>query len=271
MAVVPLLAAGALFMAAAMGFAWLAQFRSGNAGWVDVVWTLGTGATGAGFALIPGPGMGIGPRQIVIALLAAIWSLRLALHIALRVAHGPEDARYANLRRDWGAAFQARMFWFLQAQAACTLVLVSAILLAARNPAPALRPLDLLGVLVMAAAVLGERAADRQLARFKAGRSGRKGICDAGLWGWSRHPNYFFEWLGWLAYPLMALGPDYPWGWAAFAAPAMMYAILVHGTGIPTVEAQMLRSRGAAFRRYQARVSAFLPLPPGRRPEGVRR
>jgi len=269
MEVIPLLILGLVFMAAVMALAWLVQKLSGNAGWVDVAWTLGTGATGVGFALIPAPGLPVNQRQIVIAILAAIWSLRLALHIVMRVAHGPEDARYKNLRRDWGAAFHTRMFWFLQAQAACTLVLALAILLAARNPASDLRPLDLLGIIVMAVAVLGERAADRQLARFKAAGGSRKRICDTGLWGWSRHPNYFFEWLGWLSYPLMALGLGYAWGWAAFAAPALMYVILVHGTGIPTVEAQMLRTRGAVFRRYRARVSAFFPLPP-RQPQRAR-
>jgi steroid 5-alpha reductase family enzyme len=82
------------------------------------------------------------------------------------------------------------------------------------------------------------------------------------LWRWSRHPNYFFEWFGWLAYPVIALSTQYPWGWAALPAPLFMYWILVYVTGIPPLEAQMLRSRGDRYRDYQSRTSAFFPLPP---------
>jgi steroid 5-alpha reductase family enzyme len=68
------------------------------------------------------------------------------------------------------------------------------------------------------------------------------------------------EWFGWLAYPVIALSPDYLWGWATLLAPVFMY--LVHVTGIPPLEAQMLRSRGQRYRDYQSRTSAFFPLPP---------
>lgn len=104
--------------------------------------------------------------------------------------------------------------------------------------------------------------ADRQLRRFKLYPSNAGLVCDAGLWRWSRHPNYFFEWLGWWAYPIIALSPGYAWGWASLAAPAIMYWILVHVTGIPPLEEQMLQSRGDRYREYQARTNAFFPWPP---------
>jgi steroid 5-alpha reductase family enzyme len=82
----------------------------------------------------------------------------------------------------------------------------------------------------------------------------------------SRHPNYFFEWLGWFAYAVIAIAIDltcsYPWGWLAVAGPVLMYWLLVHASGIPPLEAHMLRSRGDAFRAYQQRVNAFWPGPP---------
>ena len=102
------------------------------------------------------------------------------------------------------------------------MLLALAILVAARNPASEPRPVDLAGVLVLALGILGERTADRQLKRFKADPSHRGRICDVGLWRWSRHPNYFFEWFVWLAFPLFAFGPGYPWWWLAFIAPAVM-------------------------------------------------
>ena len=151
------------------------------------------------------------------------------------------------------------MFWFLQIQAAAAALLALSMLLAARNPRPP-SWLDAAGVAVLLFAIVGEAIADRQLKEFRAGRAG---VCDIGLWGWSRHPNYFFEWLGWVAYPLFAIG--YGWGWLALAAPVFMYWLLVHVSGIPPLEQHMLRSRGDAFRDYQAQIGAFFPFPPGRR------
>jgi len=145
-------------------------------------------------------------------------------------------------------------------------VLALSILAAALNPAPAFGPGDWVGILLLLVAVLGEGMADRQLAAFRADPAKKGKVCDAGLWGMSRHPNYFFEWLGWLAYPVIAidLTGSYPWGWAAFAAPALMYWLLVHASGIPPLETHMLRSRGERFRRYQRRVNAFWPGLPER-------
>jgi len=258
---------GAVGMALVMASAWAAQWLSGNAGWVDVAWSFGTGLLGLTFALVPEPGApGISWRQLVIAALVGFWSLRLGSHIATRVAHGPEDARYAALRESWGGQFQSRMFLFLEAQALCAVLLGVAVLLAARNPAPNPRLIDIAGLALLAFAILGERSSDMQLELFKADANNRGRVCDTGFWSWSRHPNYFFEWLGWLAYPLLAISwsGDYPWGWLALLGPALMYALLVYVSGIPPVEAHMLRSRGAAYRDYQRRTSAFFPLPPRR-------
>jgi steroid 5-alpha reductase family enzyme len=158
------------------------------------------------------------------------------------------------------------MFIFLQNQGLGSIPLVFAIFVAARFPDPALRLQDYLGALILLVGITGEALADAQLKNFRGDPANKGRVCDAGLWRWSRHPNYFFEWFGWLAYPVIALSADdplrYPWGLAALLAPAFMYWILVHVTGIPPLEAQMLRSRGARYRAYQLRTSMFFPLPP---------
>src|SRR6266481_1456974 len=125
-----------------------------------------------------------------------------------------------------------------------------------------LRLQDTLGALILFVGIAGEALADAQLKRFREQPVNKGRVCDAGLWRWSRHPNYFFEWFGWLAYPVIALSVDYQWGWATLLAPAFMYWILVYVTGIPPLEAQMLRSRGDRYRDYQLRTSQFFPLPP---------
>lgn len=250
----------------AMMFAWVVQRRLANAGWVDVIWSFALGLAGAIYALAPPPGTGWpGKRQWIVAVLAVAWSLRLGLHILDRTRNGPEDARYAQFRRDWGAAFEPRMFALLQIQAGAAALLAISVLLAARNPRPIGVP-DGIGILVLLVAIAGEARADAQLRRFRAAPGSHGRVCDVGLWRLSRHPNYFFQWLGWLAYPLLAIAPGAPFGWLALTGPAFMYWLLVHVSGIPPLERQMLRSRGAAYAAYQARTSAFLPLPPARTP-----
>ncbi len=249
----------------AMLGAWALQRATGNAGWVDVVWTFTTGAGGVAYALAPTAGYVPGPRAFLVAALVAIWSSRLGLHLAVRSARAMgEDARYAYFRQQWGDAFEGRLLGFLQIQALAAALLTLSILVAARNPAPGLKWTDFAGAAILAAAIAGEGLADRQLARFKSYRPNREAICDVGLWSWSRHPNYFFEWLGWLAYPLMAidLAGRWPWGWLALTGPAFMFYLLRFASGVPPTEAAMAHSRGPTFARYQARVSAFFPLPP---------
>jgi len=258
-------AIAAVGLSLAMAGGWLAQRVTGNSGWVDSVWSFALGAAGVALALLPAPGQ-LTVRQLVVAVLIGAWSLRLGVYIAIRSARGPEDARYAALRQEWGPRFQVRMFLFLQIQAAAAAFLALSMMLAAHNPASWPRAMDGAGILVLAAAILGEAVADASLRRFKADPANHGRVCDTGLWAWSRHPNYFFEWLGWLAYPLLAidLSGSWLWGFLSLTGPAFMYFLLVYVSGIPLLEQHMLRSRGDAFRAYRDRVSAFFPLPPKR-------
>ncbi len=260
--IIEALAAGAA-MSGIMALAWLIQRKSGNSGWVDVSWSFGVGAVAAAMAVLPLQQDWPHWRQLAVAVLAASWCLRLGLHIAQRTRVAADDPRYAALIAQWGSNAPRRMFWFLQSQAAVGVVLVLSISLAAHNPAPALRVQDVLGLAVLAGAILGESISDHQLRRFKADPANRGAICDAGLWRLSRHPNYFFEWLGWMAYPIVAIdfAGHNPLGALALAAPACMYWVLVHVSGIPPLERHMLGTRGDAFRAYQRRTPAFFPLP----------
>jgi steroid 5-alpha reductase family enzyme len=256
------LAAIALSMSVLMTIAWGVQQRTGNSGWVDTIWTFAVGLVGAGSALWPVGAEMPNPRQWLVAALVAIWSLRLGIHIAIRTAAISDDPRYAAFAKEWGVNSARRMFVFLQNQGFGSIPLVFAIFVAARFPLAMLRLQDYLGAAILFAGIAGEAVADWQLKRFRAQEANKGRVCDVGLWRWSRHPNYFFEWFGWLAYPVIALSVDYQWGWATLLAPAFMYWILVYVTGIPPLEAQMLRSRGDRYREYQSRTSVFFPLPP---------
>ena len=241
-----------------MAMAWLIQQMSKSSALVDTLWTIAVGAGGIAAALLPGPGTV--ERRIAVGVLVAVWAIRLGLHIARRNASLDDDPRYAKLTRDWGKNAPFFMFIFLQIQALAAFILVLAVRLAAVNPAafPSLQ--DIAGALILIASIAGEAVADAQLAQF--GRTHKGGICDVGLWQWSRHPNYFFEWLGWVGWAVIAIDATNAWTCLALLAPAQMYYLLVYASGIPPLEQHMIATRGEPFRAYQARTSAFFPLPP---------
>jgi steroid 5-alpha reductase family enzyme len=256
---------GAFALAVSMAAAWLVQRRTGQSGWIDAIWSFAVGLVGVGLALIPHPGSDRpAPRAILVGVLALAWSLRLGLHIAGRTLKGGEDPRYRALRDEWGADFPRRLFWFLQIQAAAAFLLTISIFVAAGNPTPFPNIGDILGAALLIVAIAGEAVADRQLERFRAEPVNGGRVCETGLWSVSRHPNYFFEWLGWLAYPFIAVGlpPANVYGLIALIGPLLMYWLLAHVSGIPPLEAHMARSRGAAFEAYRKRVNAFFPGPP---------
>jgi steroid 5-alpha reductase family enzyme len=250
-----------ILMAAIMALAWAVRLRTGQSGWIDACWSGGTGL--AAILLALAPFNAVQPRQWLCAILAGAWSFRLAGHIAARTVKATkDDPRYAALVEQWGAGWKRRLLFFLQIQALCGFGLAVSVWAAAQAPRVGLGWQDWLGVAILAVSVLGEGLADAQLRAY--GRAHHGGIADRGLWAWSRHPNYFFEWLGWWAYAAIAVTPGYWGGWLALIGPAMMYWLLVHASGIPPLEAHMLKSRGDAFRAYQKRVSAFFPAPPGK-------
>lgn len=230
--------------------------RLDNYGFVDVAWSYAFVLLAGWYAL---GGSGWPARRLLIAALALVWSLRLGTHLLRRVAghHPVEDGRYVQLRKDWAGNFGPKMAGFFQLQAASVVLLGLPFLLPVLNPAPAFHPLELLGVALWLLAIVGETVADFQLATFKQNPANRGQVCATGLWSLSRHPNYFFEWLVWVAFLVIALGS--PWGWLAVISPAIILYLLLRVTGIPLTEEQSLRSKGEAYRHYQQSTSAFVP------------
>ncbi|MEQ1894455.1 MAG: DUF1295 domain-containing protein [Planctomycetota bacterium] len=253
----------ALWAVLAMGVTWLRQRRTHDAGPVDLVWTLGVGLTALVHAVTSS---GWGPRRVLVAALAGLWAARLALHLARRLRAGPEDGRYAELRARLGARADLWFLIFFQVQAGLVVGLGLVFLVLCSAEQEGWRASDGLAVALFALALAGESRADRELARWRAEPANRGRTCRAGLWRFSRHPNYFFEWLHWVAYPVLGLGLAHgAWLWLA---PLAMYVLVAHVTGIPPAEAQALRSRGEDYRHYQRTTNAFFPGPP-RAPHGV--
>lgn len=252
-----LLIAIAIGLSLAMAASWFVQRMTGLSGWIDTIWSLSVGVGGTAAALFA---HGAFERRMTVLAIVAAWALRLGSHIGTRTKGGGEDPRYAKFMEAWGDSAAWRLFLFLQVQALAAFVLVFAVYLAALNDEAYPRLLDFVGVLVAVAALAGETVSDAQLSRFRKAPQAKTEICETGLWRYSRHPNYFFEWLFWCCWPLFAVSTSHL-SWLSLLAPVLMYWLLVHVSGIPPLEEHMLRSRGDQFRILQRRINAFFPGP----------
>ncbi len=235
---------------------WLFSLKINNYSIVDIAWS-------AGFALLAillflfTPGFWV--RKGLITAMVVIWSFRLAWHLAMRIykLHPEEEGRYQNLRRQWKTQLPLKFFFFFEFQGLLLAFLSLPFLLIMRNGEPRLHFFEFTGAALWLIGVAGEATADTQLTRFKADPKNGGKTCEAGLWNYSRHPNYFFEWLIWVSYFVFALAS--PGGWVSLYAPLLMLYFLFKVTGIPATEEQALKSRGEEYRRYQQTTSVFVP------------
>jgi len=244
-----------LVMVAVMAGLWVLQLRVRNVSIVDVGWCAGLIAVVLWYVT---QAAGETERKILVAALAAIYAGRLGLYILLnRVIGKKEEVRYRRLREQWGSSESIRMFWYFQLQALAVAVFSLPFLVVIQNPRPPFALIEFAGLLIWIVAVSGESIADRQLAQFRSKSWNRDRACRDGLWRYSRHPNYFFEWLHWWAYVVMGIGTA---GWfMTWIGPLGMGWALLKVTGIPWVEQQALASRGEDYREYQRTTNAFFP------------
>ena len=229
------------------------QRRTQDATPVDIGWAIGIGLVSV---YLIWNGQGDFNRRLIVGALVSVWALRLSWHLYARRSSA-EDGRYAMLRQQWGDRAQRNFLLLYLAQAPLIAFFSIPSLLAAANPHP-LSMLDGLGVAIWLMGIGGESIADAQLHRFRSQPANAGRTCSQGLWKYSRHPNYFFEWLHWFAYVAWALPSD--GGWLSLTAPVIMLYLLFSVTGIPYTEKRALLSRGDEYRTYQERTHAFFPF-----------
>lgn len=252
-----LLLGGWVLVSAIMVVLWFVQRRTHNAGIVDVGWAASLALLAVLYASVAD---GLPLRRALVAVMGGLWGLRLAIHIHLRSHGRPEDGRYQQLRKEWAPHEQSRLFRFFQFQALAAAIFSLPYALPVIHPAPGLTILEWTGFAVWAVALTGETFADLQLEQWKRNPGNKGKTCRAGLWNYSRHPNYFFEWLVWCGFALFALAS--PHGYWALVCPASIFYLLFKVTGIPATEEQALRTKGDDYREYQRTTSVFIPWVP---------
>lgn len=239
-----------------MLFLWLLHLAIKNAGVVDIGW-------GLGFILISGIYLLMGEptwRSRIMFIMVALWGLRIVHLLIRRIRREKdEDRRYQKIRSEWGGNLNLKFFFFFEFQAVLQIIMSAPILLSCLNPYPGFSAWEIIGILIWAGALVGETVADRQLEEFKYHPENKGKVCNIGLWNYSRHPNYFFEWLVWVGIYIYACGS--PSGWTSIYSPLIILFLVTTVSGVPMAEEQSLKSRGDLYREYQKTTSVFIPLP----------
>ncbi|MZD53747.1 DUF1295 domain-containing protein [Streptomyces sp. SID5606] len=232
---------------------------------VDAAWGVGFAAVAVvTSAVAAAAGEGDPVRQVLVTVLTVVWGLRLAVHIGRRGRGHGEDPRYdAMLAKAPGNRnlYALRMVYLLQG------ALVWLVSLPVQAAAYGSGPVTLLawtGTAVWAAGLVFEAVGDAQLARFKADPAHQGRIMDRGLWSWTRHPNYFGDFLVWWGLFLVACDAGTAAAAVSVVSPLVMTYLLIGGSGKRLLERRMADRPG--WSAYAARTSGFLPRPPRRRP-----
>jgi steroid 5-alpha reductase family enzyme len=234
---------------------WLVATAWRNAAWADVGWSLGVGILILFFAFSTD---GYVPRVVMVTSMGSLWSLRLGIYLLRhRIIGMNEEGRYQTLRNNWGDRASFYFFQFFQAQGVLILLFSVPPLIAMSHPSRVFRITDILGLGIWFLSQVGESLADWQLAAFRSRADNRGKTCRTGLWRYSRHPNYFFEWMQWWSYVAVSIGA--PYGWLTLSGPVVMLFFLFMVTGIPATEAQAIASRREDYQRYQRSTNAFFP------------
>ena len=255
-----LVAEGWLISALIMFVLWLFYLYMNEPSVVDIGWGGSIGCV-AWWMYWSVPELGL--RQIVVLIAASCWSVRLSSLLISRMLKGQRDRRYIELSESWKENLARNYLVFFQAQALSVALLTVPFALALLAPDSAWSAWDTAGALVFVVGFLGESIADQQMVRFRADPHKKKDVCDRGLWRYSRYPNYFFEWLIWISYSLLAM--NHSAGLVGWISPSVILVSIVKITGIPPTEERLLASKGDVYREYQRTTSAFIPMPPRRK------
>jgi len=235
---------------------WVFCFFYARVSWVDFFWSASIGAWSV-MHLYESIFTNSNPVFRALALITFLWSKRLSAHLYYRIkSSAHEDRRYEEVKKrspkSWGR--KSFIIFFINALLVSLLVLPQRIL--SLDQEAILNITRLLPALLCLGAILGEHIADSQLKKHLQNVPGT--TCQSGLWRYSRHPNYFFEWLFWVGCFLFVL-PS-PYGIWALTAPVLMFVFLNYFTGVKISE-KNAEARRKDFAEYKRKTSAFFLCP----------
>ncbi len=200
----------------------------------------------------------LGQRSLslsIVFIASIIWTIKLLTLLFIRLFKHRSDGRYTRLDELWKDSLKRNYFVFFVFQAFGAWIFMLPFYFISRFSNWGI--IDYLATFLIILGLIGNILADYQLQIFLYHRKDSSKICESGLWYYSRHPNYFFEFVYWLGISLFAI--SLPYGFIALISPFSLLLTLLFFTGIPAAEKQALLTKGESYRLYQQKVSSFVP------------
>ncbi|NVB40161.1 DUF1295 domain-containing protein [Pseudenhygromyxa sp. WMMC2535] len=250
----------ALILTACLLLLWLVSLALRDASIIDVFW-------GPGYALLAWicayeRGFDLDPARWLLLIAVSVWALRLGAYLGWRnlVHYAGEDRRYQAMRARIGQRFGLlSLITVFGLQGALITMISTPVQTALTSTGPASPALVVVGALLWSIGLSFEAIGDAQLARFKRDPQNADAVMDRGLWRYTRHPNYFGDFLVWWGHFAIALGVGAPW-WTV-VSPVIMTILLTRISGVPLLEKDLTQRR-RGYAEYVRRTSAFFPRPP---------
>ena len=238
-----------------VSFFWVWGYLKKNPSVIDAGWSLGILLAGTLF-IVYNDNFSYSNYVIDIYwFLLLSWSVRLSVYLYLtRIYQNKVDKRYLRVSELWTINKSLGFFIHYQFQAILMLLVALPFFFIAKIKFNQFNLLNLFAILIISFAIIGETIADFQLYKYK--KANRGSICQIGLWYYSRHPNYFFEWLIWVGFSIAAL--SVPFGYLSLLSPLLLLYLFIFVTG-PITETGSIKNHGAVYINYQTSTSMFIP------------
>ncbi len=234
---------------------WVVSLVRKDASIIDLFWSLTFIAAAVVYAMSTGAEEG--GRTTLMLALVTVWGLRLSGYLTWRNWGEPEDYRYQRMRERGGPSWPYKslltVFW---GQAVLAWI-VSAPLLAGADGSSDVGVLAYLGIATWAVGIFFEAVGDWQLSVFKQDPASAGKVLDEGLWRYTRHPNYFGDFMVWWGLFLIAADAG---GWWSVYGPVAMSVLLMRVSGVTLLERKLSKTR-AGYERYVRTTNAFFPGP----------
>jgi len=222
---------------------------------MDIVWSLGLGA-GSIFLFFEIDTRSFSAWAALVLML--LWSTRMGTHLYFnRILSDKEDNRYQRLIEHSGTSWKWVFLLCFLLQIFFIFIFLFPIKAAMNSSEAGFVGFQVFGFIIGCLALVGESLSDFQLNQFCSNPQNKQKVCKEGFWRYSRHPNYFFEWLFWFSFVGLALGSEH--FYIALIGPLVMYVFLRFITGVPFAEMSSLESRGDAYKQYQQETNVFFP------------
>lgn len=237
---------------------WMVSLYLKDASIIDFFWGPGFGIIAISTLVMT---QSFSSQAILLLVLSLIWGLRLGIYLFLRNHGKPEDYRYQQMRNKYGSHFWLISLIIVFLLQGVIMLIVSLPLQAGIRSSMegALNEFHYMGALVWTAGFLMESIGDWQLARFKKNPANQGKVMDQGLWRYTRHPNYFGDFLVWWGLYLVSIGGGSNY-WTAIG-PLVMSIFLMKISGVTLLESNLKKSK-PGYEEYMKKTSSFFPLPP---------